>query len=117
VKLYVASSWRNARQPAVVEALRGAGHEVYDFRNPAPDDHGFSWREIDGGWQSWTPTQFRLALEHEAAHRGFELDYGGMRWADAFVLVLTSRAAGDIVFTLPDLLSAADRMARGGCAR
>lgn len=32
MKLYVASSWRNERQPEVVERLRKAGHEVYDFR-------------------------------------------------------------------------------------
>ena len=34
MKLYIASSWRNAHYPAVVEALRGAGFDVYDFRNP-----------------------------------------------------------------------------------
>ena len=33
-KIYVASSWRNAFYPDVVKALREAGHEVYDFRNP-----------------------------------------------------------------------------------
>ena len=33
-KIYVASSWRNPHQPAIVEELRVAGHEVYDFRNP-----------------------------------------------------------------------------------
>jgi hypothetical protein len=34
VRVYVASSWRNGQQPAVVAALRAAGHEVYDFREP-----------------------------------------------------------------------------------
>ncbi len=34
MKLYVASSWRNKEQPVVVEMLRQAGHEVYDFRAP-----------------------------------------------------------------------------------
>ena len=33
-KIYVASSWRNPYQPEVVAALKKAGHEVYDFRNP-----------------------------------------------------------------------------------
>ena len=33
-KIYVASSWRNEYYPEVVEKLREAGHEVYDFRNP-----------------------------------------------------------------------------------
>lgn len=87
MKIYVASSWRNARQPMVVESLRAAGHEVYDFRHPAPGNEGFSWRAIDGGWQTWTADQFINALQHPVAKQGFELDLGGMEWADAFVLV------------------------------
>ena len=35
--LYIASSWRNTYYPEVVTALRKAGHEVYDFRNPPTD--------------------------------------------------------------------------------
>ena len=31
-KIYLASSWRNERQPELVRTLRQAGHEVYDFR-------------------------------------------------------------------------------------
>ena len=46
-RIYVASSWRNTLQPGVVAALRGDGHEVYDFRNPAPGVKGFAWSEID----------------------------------------------------------------------
>ena len=34
MKIYVASSWRNTYYPQVVETLRQAGYEVYDFRNP-----------------------------------------------------------------------------------
>jgi hypothetical protein len=54
MKVFVSSSWRNDRQPAVVTALRDAGHEVYDFRNPAPDAHGFSWADLDPGWLNWS---------------------------------------------------------------
>lgn len=32
MKIYVASSWRNGRQPYVVDMLRERGHAVYDFR-------------------------------------------------------------------------------------
>jgi hypothetical protein len=46
VNIYVASSWKNTLQPSVVTALREAGHTVYDFKNPAPGDHGFSWKQI-----------------------------------------------------------------------
>jgi hypothetical protein len=42
MRIYVASSWRNeAKQQATVLALREAGHEVYDFRHPAPGNEGF----------------------------------------------------------------------------
>ena len=42
--LYIASSWRNTYYPEVVQALRDAGHEVYDFRNPPTDnkENGYS---------------------------------------------------------------------------
>lgn len=88
MKLYVASSWRNERQPGVVRALRDAGHEVYDFRHPAEGDDGFDWAEIDPAWQAWTPEEFRGALGHPIARRGFGSDFAAMQWADALVLVL-----------------------------
>lgn len=88
LKLYVASSWRNARQPTVVAELREAGHEVYDFRHPAPGNEGFHWSEIDPAWKTWTPEQYREALGHPVADRGFELDLQGMVESDACVLVM-----------------------------
>jgi hypothetical protein len=88
MKIYVASSWRNRQQPFVVSELRLAGHEVYDFRNPAPGDAGFSWANMDPNWQSWTPEEFREALKHPLAEKGFGLDFQAMHWADTFVLVM-----------------------------
>ena len=89
-KIYVASSWRNDIQPKVVDALRHSGHEVYDFRNPAPEDgnFGFSWSEIDIHWKAWSPEEYRAALDHPIAKKGFACDFGAMKWADTFVLVL-----------------------------
>jgi hypothetical protein len=87
-RVYVASSWRNEWQPAVVGALRGAGHDVYDFRNPTCGDHGFAWSEIDEHWRTWTAGEFRDALAHPVAAHGFESDFGAMLWADVGVLVL-----------------------------
>lgn len=84
-KIYVASSWRNAAQPAIVALLRSIGHDVYDFRDPA---HAFGWKEIEAGWQSWTPAQFREALKTEPARRGFEADRIACEGADATVLVM-----------------------------
>lgn len=86
-RIYVASSWRNERQPEVVRAMRAAGHEVYDFRNPAPGDTGFSWREISPNWQEWTPAQYREALAHPVSQAGLKCDFDAMRWADTFVAV------------------------------
>lgn len=43
--VYVASSWRNPVQPAVVAILTAAGIPNYDFRNPEAGT-GFSWAEV-----------------------------------------------------------------------
>ena len=90
LKIYVASSWRNKYQPDVVTLLRGAGYEVYDFRNPAPDDDGFRWSEIDPNWKSWTVEQYAAALNHPVAKRGFDYDFKALISADLCVLVLPS---------------------------
>lgn len=90
MRIYVASSWRNLLQPAVVLALRKCGHEVYDFRHPAPGDDGFSWREIAPEWEKWTTEQYREALKHPIAQRGYAYDIGALRGCDACVLVLPS---------------------------
>jgi hypothetical protein len=90
LRVYVASSWRNDRQPVVVDALRAQGHEVYDFRHPKPGNAGFHWSDIDPDWKGWTPERYRELIDHPIANRGFELDYGAMRSADVFVLVQPS---------------------------
>ncbi len=90
VKIYVASSWRNPIQQDVVAALRKAGHEVYDFRNPAPGNHGFRWSDIDPDWQNWGGEGFTAALKHPIAEAGFALDKEALDWCEACVLVLPS---------------------------
>lgn len=87
-KIYVASSWRNNIQPQVVNALRLAGYEVYDFKNPRPGDHGFHWSEIDPNWKNWTPQEFINGLSHPIAERGFDSDMTALRECDICVLVL-----------------------------
>lgn len=88
MKIYVASSWRNSTQQGVVGALRGAGFEVYDFKNPRPGDKGFGWSSIDPDWKNWSAAQFIPALMEPVAVAGFESDFEAMKWADACVLVL-----------------------------
>lgn len=87
-RIYVASSWRNPHQHIVVEALRDASHQVYDFKNPSPGNHGFSWNEIDPNWKNWSASEYVDALDHPIAKRGYHSDFSKMEWADTFVLVL-----------------------------
>lgn len=88
-RIYVASSWRNPLQPDIVKALRGSGHEVYDFRNPGPGDNGFAWSEIDPDWLGWKPRKFaELVRTHPVARAGFNKDKAALDWCDTCVLVL-----------------------------
>lgn len=87
-KIYVASSWRNPYQAAVVAALQAGGHLVYDFKNPTPGNTGFSWSEIDPNWINWTADEYVAALDHPIAKAGYASDMNAMKWADTFVLVL-----------------------------
>lgn len=90
MKVYVASSWRNELQPSVVAACRAAGHETYDFKNPAEGDVGFSWRQLPGRpREEWDAEYFaQVVLDEPVAARGFELDMTALRAADACLLVL-----------------------------
>jgi hypothetical protein len=87
--VYVASSWRNPYQPALIQTLRAAGIASYDFRNPEGST-GFAWSEIDPNWQSWTAEQYIQALNHPRAEEGFSNDFDAMCRADRFILLLPS---------------------------
>jgi len=89
MNIYVASSWRNQRQPVIVNTLRHEGHDVYDFRSPDDDDHGFHWSEIDPCWQVWTMDEYRRHLcKSPLAEHGFNTDFAAMEWADVFLGVM-----------------------------
>jgi hypothetical protein len=90
MRIYVASSWRNAIQPTVVRALKTAGHEVYDFRNPAPGDTGFAWLQCSKLSSALKdPRAFRdEILTHPIAKAAFAKDMNALKAADATVLVL-----------------------------
>lgn len=87
MKVYVASSWRCERQQSVVAALRAAGHEVYDFKNPAPESHGFGWKQCTLTPPPWSAEETRSVLLHPVAERGFNFDMNALRWCDACVMV------------------------------
>lgn len=89
LRIYLASSWRNEYQPTALAALRAVGHEVYDFRNPAPGNTGFGWKQCDPELkENLTADRMRRVLGHPVAQAGFDLDFGAMKWADVCVLLL-----------------------------
>lgn len=87
MKIYLASSWRNADQPRVLAALRAAGHEVYDLRNPKPGNVGFSWKQITPIPPPWSADETIAVLATQTAIDGFTLDFDAMRWADVIVML------------------------------
>lgn len=94
-RIYLASSWRNLNQPQVLNALRAAGHEVYDFRNPAPGQKGFAWRDCGGvaaedgpGSGAKTIPAYMEAIRSDRAAQGFALDKAALDWCDTCVLLL-----------------------------
>jgi hypothetical protein len=89
-KIYVASSWRNKYFPEVVAALRAAGHQVYDFRNPPHGGQGFHWTDVDPDAPEWTFEQYSEGLHHPLAEKQFDADMQALDWADTCVLVLPS---------------------------
>lgn len=75
--------------------LRVNGLDVYDFRAPAPGDHGFRWTDVDPSWRGLNGSDgitradsFRRVLHHPVAAAGYAKDFAAMERADAFVLVL-----------------------------
>ena len=79
MKVYVASSWRNEVYPEVVEALRQAGHDVYDFRRQGGSD--------------WNPTEMSSSqlfdyLDHPKVQSIFKHDMDALVASDAVVCVL-----------------------------
>lgn len=73
----------------MLEELRAVGHEVYDFKNPAPGDSGFSWKQVHEKPPSeWGVEEYLQALEHKRAREGFANDMAALEGCDACVLVL-----------------------------
>lgn len=96
--VYVASSWRNPLQPAIIATLRAAGIDCYDFRDPTGDGSGgFSWRDVRDEPRGDVPAkgddlvpvdEYLRMLAHPVAAEGYAKDFAAMDAADTFVLVL-----------------------------
>lgn len=87
MNIYAATSWRNPHHRTVVDAMRSAGHRVYDSGEPTPGGSGFSRPEIDPLRASWPPDQYRRALDHELAQRGFANDSDALMACDVCVFI------------------------------
>lgn len=68
--VYVASSWRNPMQPGICAALKAAGIEHYDFRNPEPGNDGFRWTDVDPDWSR------ECKCDHTRGRHGFCAAHG-----------------------------------------
>lgn len=87
MKIYVASSWRNQYQDVIVKTLRAVRHDVYDFKNPAPGNNGFSWKQTMLDSSQRDVTNYLNALKHPIAISGFAFDMNALKDCEACVMV------------------------------
>jgi len=88
LRVYLATSWRNPEHQFVLEAIRQAGHAVYNFKQPTPEQPGFGWGETDPNFRDWYVPDYLRALQGPVAQRGFRHDLGALQAADALVMVM-----------------------------
>lgn len=91
MKVYVASSWRNAYYAGLIANLQSYGFETWDWRHPPTGGNGFGWQECgladyEHGDKVSTPA-WRQMLASQPAQRGFAADLTGMFWCDVGVLL------------------------------
>jgi hypothetical protein len=89
-RVYVASSWRCIYHPAIIAALKSAGIDHYDFKNPSPGNHGFHWSQVMPSYNHETcdADEYINALRHHVSEEGFSNDFKAMQECDTCVLVL-----------------------------
>ena len=87
-RIYVASSWKNPLQIAIVTMLEKLGHAVYDFRNP-PGRTGFAWSQLARNWDTWSQEEYRhLVTKSPIAIAGYESDRQAIANCDALLFVM-----------------------------
>ena len=85
MRVYLASSWRNVRFTNVLQALRGAGHQVYSFREA---NSAFRWEQLGIGAETCKSFDFVSALFSDTVQDAFHNDRGGIDWCDVLVMLL-----------------------------
>jgi hypothetical protein len=87
MKIYMASSWKNATVVlALTRILRGCGHEVYAFCEEGQGHFVFS--VLDWHGEDLRGFTARKGFDHPAFRAAFLAEKAGMDWADAVVLLL-----------------------------
>lgn len=100
-RIYVSTSWKNAHQPQLVEALRKHGHKVYDFRHPFGRDDCNVWERVCGVLGLFakffagqlTPEDFSKMLSSDIAQERFHEHFDAMQDADTCILLLPCGAS------------------------
>ena len=95
-RIYVASSWKNMTQQALVKELRKRGHQVYDFRHPQGRNDRNVWesvarsRDLKAAYQqnTLTPSDFETMLQDKKAKERFNEHFAAMSDADTCILLL-----------------------------
>jgi hypothetical protein len=83
MKIFVASSWRNAFQGNVVSFLRRNGYTVYDFKDSG---YEFHWSEIDPAWREWEAEKVcEVIRENNLVEEAVSCDLTALSNADVVV--------------------------------
>lgn len=96
MKIYIATSWKNAFAcRTLAELLRKHGHEVYDFTDPKCNKHVFSMAEYlkkikINGIVDLKPEDITQSMLNSmsAARNAYESDIAGVQWSDCVVMFL-----------------------------
>src|ERR1041385_5062405 len=92
--LYLIGSLRNPAVPALGEALRAHGHEVFDDWYAAGPEADDKWKEYEVS----RGRSYREALKGHAAKHVFEFDLHHLNRCDGCVLVLPAGRSGHLEF-------------------
>lgn len=85
MKIYMASSWKNADEvQEIANYLRQKGHEVDDFTDDSRGRYVFFFKDLP----DYENLNAITLLEHEPAKRAFVEDRSFIEWADVILLLL-----------------------------
>ncbi len=82
--IYLASSWKNEFHDGLVQVLRAANLNVFNYRET---NALFHWREVDICWEYWDTDLYLKGLKSPIAQKAFENDMDGLIHSDTLVLL------------------------------